>query len=189
MLNNIDVNLSTVLALDISWSRLSKGVEFHQQNRVTDVLVKPFVADIKEIPLHGGCVDVTTSYHALEPNGKSIDALLSELFRVTKRKLVLFEPSYEMNSKEGRARMDELGYIKDIEGEVARLGGTLDLIPIKNVPRPLNPTFCYVIEPPEKKHKALDSPVFCVPGTDFKLENHGNFFVLKRCWRRISNIR
>ena len=81
-----------------------------------------------------------------------------------------------MNSKEGRARMDELGYIKDIEGEVARLGGTLlDLIPIKNVPRPLNPTFCYVIEPPEKKHKALDSPVFCVPGTDFKLENHGNF--------------
>ena len=27
-----------------------------------------------------------------------------------------------MNSKEGRARMDELGYIKDIEGEVARLG-------------------------------------------------------------------
>ena len=91
VLNNIDVNLFIVLALDISWSRLSKGVEFHQQNRVTDVLVKPFVADIEEIPLHGGCVDATTSlYHALEPNGKSIDALLSELFPALPRESLFY---------------------------------------------------------------------------------------------------
>ena len=47
---------------------------------------------------------------------RTLEALLRELFRVTKKKLVLFEPSYELNSEEGKVRMDRLGYIKDIEG-------------------------------------------------------------------------
>ncbi len=180
VLNNIDIDLSNVLALDISWSRLSKGIKFHSDNRNTEVLVNPFVADIKEIPLHAKSVDVVTSSHALEPNGKSIGTLLAELFRVAKKKLVLFEPSYELNSDEGKARMDKLGYIKDIEGEVIKLGGkVLDVIAIANVSNLLNPTACYVIEPPKHTKKCLEAPTFCVPGTDFKLEVDGQFLFSK----------
>jgi len=180
VLNNIDIELSQVLGLDISWSRLSHGIKFHNENRMTKALVKPFVADIKEMPLHGNCVDIVTSSHGLEPNGKNLGSLLIELFRVTKKKLVLFEPSYELSTKKGRARMDKLGYIKDIEREVVKHGGrVLDVIPINNVVVPINPTVCYVIEPPSLNMKHLQSPTFCVPGSDFKLEIDGQFLFSK----------
>ena len=180
ILNNIDIGLSNVLAFDISWSRLFKGGKFHQKNNKTNISIEAFVADIKEIPLHGKCIDVVTSNHALEPNGRNLHILLKELFRITKRKLVLFEPSYELNSKEGKERMDRLGYIKNIEAEVEKLGGKVtDIIPICNTSNPLNPTACYVIEPASVKSVSLESPKYCVPGTDLKMENNGSFLLSK----------
>ena len=180
VLNKIGIELSDILALDISWSRLSVGMNFHRENRKIKLPLKPFVADIKEIPLHEKSVDVVTSSHALEPNGHNLETLFRELFRVTKKKLVLFEPSYELNSEEGKLRMDRLGYIKDIEGTVSKLGGkVLDVIPIQNTGNPLNPTACYIIEPPSQKIKHLESAIFCVPGTNFKLEADGQFLFSK----------
>ena len=85
VLNRITVPLSRVLAFDISWSRLCKGLEFHNNNRNSNVSVEIFVADMKEIPLRNKCIDVTTSNGALEPNGKNLNSLLQELFRVTKK--------------------------------------------------------------------------------------------------------
>jgi SAM-dependent methyltransferase len=182
VLNSMDVDLVKVLAFDISWSRLKKGIQFHIDNNVKkDIDVKVFVADIKEIPLHEKCIDVVTSSHALEPNGKNLPALLKELFRITKRKLVLFEPSYELNSKAGKERMDSLGYIKGIEGEVTRLGGIVtEIIPINNAGNPLNPTHCFIIEPPISNSViAPDKPFFCVPGTNFWLERDCSFLISK----------
>lgn len=180
VLNNLDIDLSDVLAMDISWSRLIHGVKFHRENRKAKFPLKPFLADIKEIPLLGKCLDVVTSSHGLEPNGRNLEILLAELFRVTKKKLILFEPSYELNSEEGKARMDKLGYIKDIEGSVANLGGrVIDVIPITNISNPLNPTACYIIEPPSHSINHSDSVKFCVPATDFTLDVDGQFMCSK----------
>jgi hypothetical protein len=180
VLNKLDTELSEIVALDISWSRLSVGLEFHRENRKIKFPLKTFVADIKEIPLHSKCVDVVTSSHALEPNGKNLDTLLLELFRVTKKKLVLFEPSYELNSEEGKVRMDKLGYIRNIEGAVSKLGGKVtDIIPINHTSNPLNPTACYIIEPPSQTEKHLEAVTFCVPGTNFKLESDGQYLFSK----------
>jgi len=176
VLNKLETELSNVAALDISWSRLSIGMKFHRENRRTKFPLKVFVADIKAIPLHEKCVDVVTSSHALEPNGRNLEALLLELFRVTKKKLVLFEPSYELNSEEGKARMDKLGYIKDIEATVSRLGGkVIDVLPIRHTANPLNPTACYIIEPPSQIGKHIEIVTFCVPGTNFELKSDGQF--------------
>ena len=176
VLNKLKTELSNIVALDISWSRLSIGMQFHRENRRSKFPLKVFVADIKAIPLHEKCVDVVTSSHALEPNGRNLEALLLELFRVTKKKLVLFEPSYELNSEEGKVRMDKLGYIKDIEATVSRLGGkVIDVVPIRHTINPLNPTACYIIEPPSHIGKHLDIVTFCVPGTNFGLKSDGQF--------------
>ena len=44
--------------------------------------------------------------------------------------------------------MDQLGYIKDIEGVVERLGGvSVDKLKIMNIANPFNSTFCFVIKP------------------------------------------
>ena len=90
-----------VYAFDISWSRIYKGIAFAKNKMGVEYKrVKPFVADINEIPLLDKSINITTSSHALEPNGEKLKGLLIELFRVTIDKLVLFEPCYEINSQE-----------------------------------------------------------------------------------------
>jgi SAM-dependent methyltransferase len=165
-----------VFAFDISWSRVYKGLGYAREvmGDGYDALV-PFVADISEIPLQDKSISVTISSHALEPNGGALTALLSELFRVTAHTLILFEPCYELNSDEGKQRMDRLGYIKHMAQTVEALGGTLlEQIAIKNVSNPLNPTVGFVIIPPGGRttdrnyERATDR--FSVPGTDLALQ-------------------
>tara|TARA_B110000259_G_C14018835_1_gene402317 strand:+ start:513 stop:1421 length:909 start_codon:yes stop_codon:yes gene_type:complete len=181
ILNNLN-KIRKVFAFDISWSRIFKGVKFFKDNSKHKInLLYPFVADIKSIPLASNSIDVITSCHALEPNGRNLNLLLKELFRVAKDKLVLFEPSYELNSKEGKRRMEKYGYVKGIEKEVIKLGGIVKNIKLIGDPaNSLNPTACYVISVNKKKkygHKK--SPKFTIPGSDFELKRSDNFMISK----------
>lgn len=172
-----------IYAFDISWSRVHKGISYARENMNIDKnRILPFVADISEIPLHDNSISVITSSHALEPNGGRLEDLMSELFRVAKDIIILFEPCYEINSDEGKRRMDELGYIKNVDGVVEKIGGTLlDKIAIENISNPLNPTACFVIYPPKNGNantscREKNVSGFSVPGTDFPLERIDDFF-------------
>jgi ubiquinone/menaquinone biosynthesis C-methylase UbiE len=179
VLKEIDNLKLSVYALDISWSRLFVGQKFY--NDYADYrkhnLCK-ICGDISALPFGTASIDVVTSSHALEPNGNNLKKLLEELFRVSKKYCVLFEPSYEMNSLEGRKRMDKLGYIKGIEEEVKILGGkVLDVSLLKNIDNPLNPTACYVIEVPDKELSSIVlKEILSAPGTDFLLERGDGFY-------------
>jgi len=149
-------NIRKVFAFDISWSRIYKGLNFFKNNlKKKNNLIYPFVADIKSIPLASKSIDTITSCHSLEINGGNLHILLKELFRVAKDKIILFEPSYELNSKEGKKRMKKLGYIKGIEKEVIKLGGKMKSVKLIVDPsNSLNPTACYVISVNKKKNMA-----------------------------------
>lgn len=183
LLSNKEINPVAVYAFDISWSRLYLGLSFWKETVTNkDTALFPFSADMKEIPMASKSIDIVTSSHALEPNGGNLTELLRELFRICRDRLVLFEPSYETNSDEGKARMDSLGYIKDIGGVVEYLGGVLhDVVPINNVINPLNPTACYIIEPSAERFvdttNLEDGGLFSVPGTDFGLVEREGFLV------------
>ena len=198
-LQRLQTKPALLLAFDISWSRIYLGCSFANEILSSEDKQRllPFVADINEIPLSDKSVDVTTSSHALEPNGPNLRKLLLELFRVTKDKLVLFEPCYEINTEEGKARMDKLGYIKNIEGVVSELGGKLlEKTRIKNISNPLNPTVCFVIEPPTILDRvqcvnAADKPIFSVPGTHLALSKADGFYVSEEtglCFPILKNI-
>lgn len=172
-----------IYAFDISWSRIYKGLSFAKKHMGDDyVRLTPFVGDITEIPLRNNSINITTSSHALEPNGQNLRQLMTELFRVTADKLVLFEPCYESNSQEGKDRMDRLGYIKNIDGIVGELGGTLlDKVQIQNISNPLNPTYCFIIAPPSAPTQpaigeTTASAIFSAPGTDHALRPLGDFY-------------
>lgn len=175
-----------IFAFDVSWSRMYKGLSYAEKNMGTHYAqLTPFVGDIFEIPLLDKSINTTTSNHALEPNGRKLKELMTELFRVTIDKLVLFEPCYEINTEEGRQRMDSLGYIKNIDGIIEELGGILlEKFPIKNTSNPLNPTVCFVIRPPSgsikmaKYHNGEDN-IFSVPGTNLPLKKIDNYFFSK----------
>lgn len=205
MANRLDVQVGEIAAFDISWSRLHKGLGFwHRTVARKELNLSVFVADMKRIPLASNSMDIVTSSHALEPNGQSLDRLLKEIFRVSRGKCVLFEPSYEHNSDEGKKRMDRLGYIKGMEGAVENLGGRLvDFQLLEKTGNPLNPTACFVIEPPQENvgvsggaatmishvgsgthakahagtHMGTRTRRLCVPGTDFPLTVDGDFLV------------
>lgn len=166
LMKNMQTQMSKVFAFDISWSRLYCGRKFFDRHYTGTTELVSFVADIKKIPLPNNSIDVITSCHALEPNGRHLTMLISELFRVAKRKLILFEPSYENASREAQDRMQRLGYIKDIEGVVKNLGGeVVSVNPIKNISNPLNPTFCFEIVPPSGENPENTEPTFTVPGS------------------------
>lgn len=173
-----------VFAFDISWSRIYKGKNYAKEVMGADYkILKLFVADINEIPLRDKSINITTSSHALEPNGNNLKELLSELFRITSDKLILFEPCFEINTDEGKKRMERLGYIKNIDGVIKELGGKLvEKIVIKNTINPLNPTVCFIITPPTFA-KEIPAPknnknhnVFSVPGTNIPLIKVEDYF-------------
>jgi len=188
-----------VFAFDISWSRIYKGITYAKDVMGTDYrLLKPFVADISEVPLLDKSINITISSHALEPNGGKLKDLLGEIFRVTIDKLVLFEPCFEINTEEGKQRMERLGYIKNIDGAVEELGGKLmEKIIIKNIHNPLNPTVCFIITPPplvketSPKKSNIKSGIFSVPGTNIPLKRSENYYFSNQvglCYPTLKSI-
>ena len=146
-----------------------------------DIEFIPFVSDIQKIPLPSKSVEILTTRHALEPNGGKLKECLKELFRVTSKYLILFEPHYEIASDEGKKRMDSHGYIKNIENTIKSIGGNLiSITPTKTNYSELNPISCFVVEPPNIDKSTiikekLRNNYFTVPGTDYKLIEEGNF--------------
>jgi SAM-dependent methyltransferase len=186
---------SDIFAFDISWSRIYKGISFAHKKMGNDFQrLTPFVGDITDIPLLDKSVSITTSSHALEPNGGKLKELMEELFRVTVDKLVLFEPYYEINSKEGKERMDKLGYIKNLDEIVSELGGkVIEKVAIKNISNPLNPTVCFVINPPSNdgKQQNYRNNIFSVPGTNIPLQKEDDFYYSVQtglCFPVLKNI-
>lgn len=177
LMPKIKCNVSRVLAFDISWSRLQKGLKFAAEKMGESYKkLEVFVADMFEIPISSHTVEVLISNHALEPNGGREIEILTELFRVTSKYCILFEPCYEINSDEGKKRMDKMGYIKNLEKFISDLGGNIvEKITMKTISNPLNPTVCYVIELNKRNEKIVKrSFSYCVPGTDFELKKIKN---------------
>ena len=146
----LGVQLSTIHAFDISERRLEVGRRYAETHMGAAIeKLHLFKAELAAIPLGDRSVDVVTSNHALEPNGGREVELLSELIRVCRGKLVLFEPCYEIASPEGQARMKKLGYVQGLAETAAALGATvLSCEPLELVSNPLNPTVCLVVQPP-----------------------------------------
>lgn len=165
-------------ATDISWSRVSVGWSTLRSklDAMLASTVTPFVADFFRLPLLDKSMDIVWTSHAIEPNGGHERAAIAELFRVARKHLVLFEPSYEDNTKEGQARMDSLGYIKGLKDVIASLGGRLEGgWRAKNLDNPLNPTHVFVVRPPETTSQRPDSPWAC-PATKTPMKCEDNFF-------------
>lgn len=168
-----------LLAFDVSLSRIMAGREFAVRTMGIHAMgIRSFVAAMESIPLPDDSVDVVITSHALEPNHGREELLLKELFRVSRGKVVLFEPSWEQNSEEGRRRMDQLGYIRGLPEHIRLLGGELKTVsPLSRVANPLNPTHCYVIDMNKKQASLQEgqAPYFC-PKSKVRLHRKDGYF-------------
>ena len=152
-----------ILGFDLSLSRLLFAGKHLRENGWPDVRL--FTADLEKIPLASASVDVVVTVHAVEPNRGREAEILSELLRVAARYLVIVEPSYELASAEARARMDRLGYVRDLPGTLKRLG-----YPAKRLERwphnsnPLNEAAMIVVEKSGEATRAEPSFISPVGG-------------------------
>ncbi|MBX3533254.1 MAG: hypothetical protein KF826_02785 [Xanthobacteraceae bacterium] len=172
-----DANLHH-FATDISWSRVSVGWNsLHSKlGSMLASTVTPFVGDFFQLPLIDKSMDIVWTSHALEPNGGREHAAIAELFRVARKYLIMFEPSYEDNAREGQVRMDSLGYIKGLKDVISSLGGHLEgNWRAKNLDNPLNPTHVFVVRPPETSSARPDIPWAC-PATKTPMKQEDHFF-------------
>jgi SAM-dependent methyltransferase len=137
LVSALRVPLATVYATDISEPRLKAGRAYAGKH-MKPVDLRIIKAELSAIPLPDKSVDVVTTNHAIEPNGGREEEILGELKRIARRKLVLFEPYYEIASSEGQSRMAGHGYIRGLQAD--------SITPLELVANPLNPTACFVID-------------------------------------------
>jgi SAM-dependent methyltransferase len=141
----LKTQLQSIHGTDISKRRIAVGREYAKKHGVH---ICGTIAELGKLPYANRSFDVVTTNHAMEPNGGREYDILAELLRVTKRKLVLFEPCYELASDEGKARMREHGYVQNLSRHARWMGAKVESItPLAMVHNPLNPTACLVISP------------------------------------------
>jgi ubiquinone/menaquinone biosynthesis C-methylase UbiE len=142
-------SVSSAFAVDISLSRLIVGLRYLRTTLRPDLQhkVRAVAATLFRLPFPDNSVDVVWTSHALEPNGgKELEAI-AELARITRKYLVLFEPSYERNTPAGKERMERLGYVKNLEATIGAIPG-LRLETVTKMSRPAddpNPTYAHIV--------------------------------------------
>ena len=123
---------------DVSWSRVAEGRKWLAENGQEASL---FVADLLNIPLADGSVDVVYSSHSLEPNRGKEEEALKGCLRVARKAVVLVEPIYELASAEAQARMRHHGYVEGLRETAERLGAeVIDYRLLDYAPNSLNPS-------------------------------------------------
>lgn len=173
--------LQRLLACDLSLSRLRVGRSYAQQAMSAALASKLtlFVADMAQLPLATDAVDVVLTVHALEPNHGREETLLSELLRVAKRRVLLFEPCWEKASAVVRERMQAHGYVRDLPLYIQSLGARLlSVSALPNPINPMNPTYCYVLEPPhsDRIKEPPDLSLFVCPKSQLPLQPCGGYW-------------
>ncbi len=121
VVGQLDVQPECSYGFDISWSRVKECERFLDMLRFCGKKYI-FLGDIFSMPFRDNSIEIVYTVHALEPNGGKEKELLEELYRVTGKYLILFEPSYEFGDMEQKRRMEYHGYVKDLSGKARELG-------------------------------------------------------------------
>lgn len=158
-----------VLGFDLSWSRINFAREFVEEQGLKNTQL--FTGDLFEIPLKDSSVDVVYTSHSLEPNGGNEKEALCELYRISRKFLVLLEPSYELAKEEAKARMIKHGYITRLVDTAKDLGYRIvEHRLFELTSNPLNPTGLLIIQVDKDKEQnstELVCPVSKTPLASF----------------------
>ena len=131
---------------DISYSRIQYGnLHLHEEGISNAIL---FVGDLFDSALKDNSIDIVYTNHTLEPNGGREKEALEELYTITKRYLVLFEPMHEGSSNETKEHIEKHGYVTGLASMAELLGYKVieNKLLIKKALRSNNNTGVIIIE-------------------------------------------
>lgn len=156
---------------DLSWSRVAYAKNWLRKQGIKKTIL--CTGNLLQIPLADASVDVVYTSHSIEPNGGHEEPILRELYRVSRKFLILLEPGYEFASDEGKQRMNSHGYCKDLE-KISGLQLGYDVVEhrlFSFTANPLNPTALTIIR--KNNETELPSYVLACPKFRTPLEKAG----------------
>tara|TARA_B100000676_G_C17938709_1_gene765087 strand:+ start:192 stop:998 length:807 start_codon:yes stop_codon:yes gene_type:complete len=121
IIKHLEIEPKIVKGFDISLSRVAFARDFLQSYSQTTPEFA--VGDIQNAPLASNSCELVYTVHALEPNGGNEEKLLAELYRITNRFLVLFEPSYELGNSETKKHIENHNFVRGLLEHASGLGG------------------------------------------------------------------
>jgi ubiquinone/menaquinone biosynthesis C-methylase UbiE len=166
---------SHALGFDISWSRLAVARNFIREKNVEGQV---FIGDLAHIPIETDSIDIVFTSHSIEPNRGREAPILKELFRVTRRYLVLLEPSNELGTEETRKHIQEHKYCVDLYRCACELGfEVIEHRLFDHVRNPHNQTALMIIAKQKDLSPQSATSFFACPGCISSLMLHkGNYF-------------
>ncbi len=179
LLKILEHKFEHVGGIDISWSRIKNAQLFSKSyyNGIGEIDL--VVGDMLCLPCADNSFDIVFTHHAIEPNEGKEKQILSELYRVANKYLILVEPAYELvNDNKIRRRMEEHGYIKNLYGSAKELG--LNIITWRlydNCVSELNPPGLMII----KKNDNAEAKIggWSCPLTKTRLEKYPGVYYSK----------
>ncbi|HKO61638.1 MAG TPA: class I SAM-dependent methyltransferase [Pyrinomonadaceae bacterium] len=131
--------------LDITLNRLLHGLRFAQSRQMPVTVVQ---ADGTAIPFPDNSFDLVVSHHALEQMPTIFRDAITEMIRVSRKHVVLFEPFYQRASLLEKLRMRASDYVRGIYPFVRNLPGVRLHPPFvcRNHGTPYNHTGVFILE-------------------------------------------
>ena len=162
--------------IDISWSRIKFGMDFSKSQGVEGLNL--FISDLFNLPFLDNSIDIVISNHSLEPNGGREKKAIQELMRVAKNYVVMNEPDYTRGNDEVKARIDHLGYVKNLADHSNSLGhNVIKDEPFKFSLNPMNPTRTTILK--KSGEKNMIENVLACPVSKFPMEKYGDTYYSK----------
>lgn len=167
ILNRMDpAQIKKAYGFDVSWSRIKYAEKFEEEfGKGRERKISFFTSDLLNIAVKDSAIDIVFTVHAAEPNGGKEKNVLEELYRITGKYLVMFEPAYEFASDAAKKRMEHHRYITRLYESAVELEYTVikhELL--KNLLDPMNPTGVLVIEKKQLNQKKYEiEDIFCDP--------------------------
>jgi len=155
LIDNIETKNKFFVAYDLSFSRILIGNKFLKKKK-KKIQLKLFSNNSIRIPLPDNSIDIVTSCHALESNKKNANKILKELWRISKKKLILLEPNNLLGDKLTKQRHNEHNYIVDVEKKIKKITLRYKIVKNKFNFNPLNPASIFILEKNSNKNNKFN---------------------------------
>tara|TARA_Y100001970_G_C14255763_1_gene875250 strand:+ start:3040 stop:4056 length:1017 start_codon:yes stop_codon:yes gene_type:complete len=173
---NAKPDLDELYGIDLSVNRMLHGLsEFNKRHKIQPRLSK---SNAKSLPFEDSCFDLVYSRHALEQMPLIFKDALSEMIRVSKGYIVLFEPSFEKGNLTQKLKMIRNDYFRGLDNFLLTRKDILveKSFLMNNSANPLNRTSCYIIKKDISNVRSNSYPIeFVCPESKSKLEKRGTF--------------